>query len=90
MVLCAEWGWGDVKTIVQGLIQDRGSEGLCAHTTTLLSRRCIVIPSRRRAGSEHRSGLYSYVRAGKLLVGANPMNGWQGPLYPVRQARALL
>ena len=50
MVLCAEWGWGDVKTIVQGLIQDRGSAGLCAHTTTLSSRRCIVIPSRRRAG----------------------------------------
>jgi hypothetical protein len=42
-----QWGWGDVQTIVQGLIQDRGADGLW-----------------------------------KLMVGANPMNGWQGPRYP--------
>jgi arylsulfatase B len=42
-----KWGWGNVSTIVQGLIEDRGDEGLW-----------------------------------KLLVGANPMNGWQGPRYP--------
>ena len=42
-----QWGWGDVKTIVQAIIQDRGKEGLW-----------------------------------KLMVGANPMNGWQGPRYP--------
>ena len=40
-----EWGWGNVKTIVQGLIEDRGSEGIW-----------------------------------KIMTGANPMNGWQGPL----------
>jgi len=40
-----QWGWGNVKTIVQGLIEDRGSEGIW-----------------------------------KFMTGANPMNGWQGPL----------
>lgn len=47
------WGWGDVKTIVQGMIQDRGTKGLW-----------------------------------KLMVGANPMNGWQGPRYPNATSRS--
>ena len=42
-----KWGWGDVVTIVQGLIEDRGAAGVW-----------------------------------KLLVGRNPMNGWQGAYYP--------
>ena len=75
-----------MKTIVQGLIQDRGSEGLCAHHNTVLSplyrARLDAVPAL--------SITLACVGAGKLLVGANPMNGWQGPLYPVRQARALL
>jgi hypothetical protein len=41
------WGWGDVRTIVEGLIVDRGAAGVW-----------------------------------KLLVGRNPMSGWQGPLFP--------
>ena len=50
-----EWGWGNVKTIVQGLIEDRGSEGIW-----------------------------------KIMTGANPMNGWQGPLckYSCRHGEA--
>jgi len=42
------WGWGDVLTVVQGLIADMG-------------------PGK---------GVW------KLLTGRNPMNGWQGPLFP--------
>ena len=42
-----KWGWGDVRTVVQGLIEDRGDAGVW-----------------------------------KLLIGRNPMNGWQGPYYP--------
>ena len=42
-----QWGWGNVPTIVQGLIEDRGADGRW-----------------------------------KLLLGAVPMNGWQGPFYP--------
>lgn len=50
-----QWGWGDVKTIVQGLIEDRGSEGIW-----------------------------------KIMTGANPMSGWQGPLckYYCRHKKA--
>jgi hypothetical protein len=49
-----QWGWGDVKTIVQGVIQDRGPDG----------------------------GLW------KLMTGANPMDGWQGPRYPNATSRS--
>jgi len=54
-----QWGWGDVKTIVQGLIQDRGSEVTSLLNCTGAVWRANVAPAEGLKGATFRTILYS-------------------------------
>ena len=83
-----DWGWGDVKTVVAGMIVDerhfRSADDTITTTIAATTTTTITSNTTSTAITSSSSGKTSSNEGGlwKLLLGSQTMDGWQGPVYP--------